>query len=109
MSAIAENPEGPHEVIQVLFALFPNFGALDFTGPLEVLNYATHTVGDVGKQNPLVICSFMSVTAHKVANPPLAAAAAATGKDMRDNTQLTPPDLQVAKLSNAPSSALRQP
>ncbi|KKY27205.1 putative family protein [Phaeomoniella chlamydospora] len=42
MSAIAENGDGPQQVIQVLFALFPDFGTLDFTGPLEVFNYAQH-------------------------------------------------------------------
>ena len=46
MSAIAENGSGPQEVLQVLFALYPKFGALDFTGPLEVLNYAQHSIGD---------------------------------------------------------------
>ena len=48
MSAIAENGDGKPEVIQVLFALYPKFGALDFTGPLEVLNYARHNISDEG-------------------------------------------------------------
>lgn len=47
MSAIAENGgASPQEVVQVLFALFPKFGALDFTGPLEVLEHAQHNISD---------------------------------------------------------------
>ena len=49
MSAIREeNGESP-EPIQVLFALYPNMSALDFTGPLEVLNRAQHNKDDPGK------------------------------------------------------------
>ncbi|MCJ1381315.1 hypothetical protein MMC17_004425 [Xylographa soralifera] len=46
MSAIAENPEGPNEVIQVLFALHPKFDALHFCNPFEVLSYAQHNIHD---------------------------------------------------------------
>ena len=48
MSAIAENPEGPNEVIQVLFALHPKFDALHFCNPFEVLSYAQHNIHDSG-------------------------------------------------------------
>ena len=48
MSAIAETPDGPVEVIQVLFALHPGFGAQEVVGPLEVLSQALHRKGDPG-------------------------------------------------------------
>jgi len=46
MSAIAEQPDGPTEVIQVLFALHPGFDLLDVTGPLEILHTARHNPAD---------------------------------------------------------------
>ena len=50
MSAIEESPaaEGPVEVIQVLFALIPEFGAQELCGPLEVLANAYHRIHDPG-------------------------------------------------------------
>lgn len=50
MSAITENPDEPVEVIQVLFALHPNFGAQELCGPLEVLSKALQKNNDPGKQ-----------------------------------------------------------
>lgn len=49
MSAIeAETAEGPIEIINVLFALHPNFGAQELVGPLEVLTKALHKSNDPG-------------------------------------------------------------
>ncbi len=48
MSAIVESGEGPIEVIQVLFALHPSFGAQELCGPLEVLSNAYHKIKDPG-------------------------------------------------------------
>ena len=42
MSAIADNNDGPIEVVKVLFTLFPGYNTLDVAGPLEVLNRALH-------------------------------------------------------------------
>lgn len=50
MSAIEEEgAEGPTPVIQVLFALHPNFGAQELCGPLEVLSSALHKIKDSSK------------------------------------------------------------
>lgn len=49
MSAIDENSDGPIDVIQVLFALHPSFGAQELCGPLEVLSNAFHKLKDPGK------------------------------------------------------------
>lgn len=49
MSAVADSGEGPIEVIQVLFALHPNFGAQELCGPLEVLSNAHHKIKDPGR------------------------------------------------------------
>ena len=48
MSAIAiEDAEaGPIEVIQVLIALHPGFGAQELVGPVEVLSSACHKIKD---------------------------------------------------------------
>ncbi|KAL8637617.1 MAG: hypothetical protein Q9228_005131 [Teloschistes exilis] len=46
MSAVAETTEGPIEVIQVLFALHPGFGAQELCGPLEILSKALHKIHD---------------------------------------------------------------
>lgn len=46
MSAIAEHPDELVEVIQVLFALHPNFGAQELCGPLEVLTRALQKNND---------------------------------------------------------------
>ena len=50
MSAIADGVEGgedgPAPVIQVLFALHPNFGAQELVGPVEILSKALHKIGD---------------------------------------------------------------
>jgi hypothetical protein len=48
MSAIAEHPDEPVEVIQVLFALHPTFGAQELCGPLEVLSKALQKNTDPG-------------------------------------------------------------
>lgn len=49
MSAVAETPDGPVEVIQVLFALHPGFGAQELCGPLEILSKAYHKINDPSK------------------------------------------------------------
>ena len=51
MSAIAETPTSENfddstDVIQVLFALHPSFGAQELCGPLEVLSNARHKSND---------------------------------------------------------------
>jgi hypothetical protein len=46
MSAIADNTDGPVEVVKVLFALFPQYNTLDVAGPLEVLNRSLHDAKD---------------------------------------------------------------
>jgi hypothetical protein len=48
MSAITENPDEIVEVIQVLFALHPSFGAQELCGPLEVLSKALQKNNDPG-------------------------------------------------------------
>lgn len=48
MSAIQEEAGDFTEPIQVLFTMHNNMNALDFTGPLEVLNYAQHDIKDEG-------------------------------------------------------------
>ena len=48
MSAVEENADGPIEVIQVLFALHPAFGAQELCGPIEVLTNALHKLNDPG-------------------------------------------------------------
>ncbi|KAL9133591.1 MAG: hypothetical protein Q9175_005232 [Cornicularia normoerica] len=50
MSAIEESPDGPIEVIQVLFALHPSFGAQELCGSLEVLSNAYHKLKDPGSK-----------------------------------------------------------
>lgn len=49
MSAIADTPDGPVPLIQVLFTLHSGFDTLDFAGPLEVLSCARHNTKDPGK------------------------------------------------------------
>ena len=49
MSAIDESSDSPIDVIQVLFALHPSFGAQELCGPLEVLSNAFHKLKDPGK------------------------------------------------------------
>ena len=49
MSAVEESSDGAIEVIQVLFALHPSFGAQELCGPLEVLSNAFHKLKDPGK------------------------------------------------------------
>ena len=46
MSAVTDTTDGPIEVIQVLFALHPGFGAQELCGPLEVLSKALHKIND---------------------------------------------------------------
>lgn len=48
MSAVEENADGPIEVIQVLFALHPAFGAQELCGPIEVFTNALHKLNDPG-------------------------------------------------------------
>ncbi|ORY10680.1 class I glutamine amidotransferase-like protein [Clohesyomyces aquaticus] len=61
MSAIAENPEGPIEIIKVLFALFPGYDTLDVAGPLEVLSRALHDSKD--KSTKAFECQFVGPSA----------------------------------------------
>jgi len=49
MSAIAETPDGPSPLIQVLFTLHPGFDTVDFAGPLDVFSWARHNIKDPGK------------------------------------------------------------
>ena len=49
MSAIVESSDGPIEVIQVLIALHPSFGAQELCGPLEVFSNSRHKIKDPGK------------------------------------------------------------
>ena len=53
MSAIEETSDGPIEVIQVLIALHPSFGAQELCGPLEVLSNAFHKLKDPGRSSSL--------------------------------------------------------
>ena len=46
MSAIEENADGPIDVIQVLFCLYPSFGAQDLCGAHEVFSTALHKAND---------------------------------------------------------------
>ncbi|PSN70418.1 class I glutamine amidotransferase-like protein [Corynespora cassiicola Philippines] len=46
MSAIADNADGPIEVVKVLFALYPGYNTLDVAGPLEVLSRSLHNPKD---------------------------------------------------------------
>ena len=52
MSAIREE-DSP--LLKVLFVLFPKFNTLDVAGPLEVLNWASHKVGDPGKKSLVTV------------------------------------------------------
>ena len=49
MSAIADNADGPVEIVKVLFTLYPGYNTLDVTGPLEILNRALHNSKDACK------------------------------------------------------------
>jgi hypothetical protein len=80
MSAIHETGEeaGDSEPIQVLFTMHNNMNALDFTGPLEILNYAQHVINDEGlhpsqldspEERWLELCS----TLHPLPPPSLSA------------------------------------
>ena len=55
MSAIQEESvvDGPIDVIQVLFALHPSFGAQELCGPLEVLANSRHKITDPS-ESPLL-------------------------------------------------------
>ncbi|MCJ1342997.1 hypothetical protein MMC31_001186 [Peltigera leucophlebia] len=54
MSAFeAETPDGPIEIINVLFALHPDFGAQELVGPLKVLTNALHKTNDDAWWHPL--------------------------------------------------------
>ncbi|MCJ1480962.1 hypothetical protein MMC06_001118 [Schaereria dolodes] len=46
MSVVEETSDTPIEVIQVLFALHPSFGAQELCGPLEVLSNTRHKIND---------------------------------------------------------------
>jgi len=52
MSAVDEGDGGLTQIIQVLFALHPNFGAQELCGPLEVLSNARQNVKDPGMKSP---------------------------------------------------------
>lgn len=49
MSAVEETNDGPIEVIQVLFALCPNYGLQEVAGPIEVLMNSLHKINDPSK------------------------------------------------------------
>lgn len=51
MSAIDESSDGSIDVIQVLIALHPSFGAQELCGPLEVLSSAYHKLKDPGNRD----------------------------------------------------------
>lgn len=55
MSAVEESADGAIQVIQVLFALHPSFGAQELCGPLEVLSSALHKIN-----NPRKTCLFFT-------------------------------------------------
>lgn len=58
MSAIeVETADGPIEIINVLFALHPNFGAQELVGPLEVLTNALHKTNDPGNTTSRLVYS----------------------------------------------------
>ena len=59
MSAIAETPDGPVPLIQVLFTLHPGFDTLDFAGPLDVFSWARHNIKD--PSNDLLFSITMSL------------------------------------------------
>ncbi|KAF2110501.1 class I glutamine amidotransferase-like protein [Lophiotrema nucula] len=50
MSAIADNADGPVEIVKVLFTLYPGYNTLDVTGPLEILNRALHNSKDASSK-----------------------------------------------------------
>lgn len=52
MSAVEETADGPVDVIQVLFALHPGFGAQELCGPLEILSKAYHKINDPSEHQP---------------------------------------------------------
>ena len=70
MSAIEEEPvnDGPTEVIQVLFALHPGFGAQELCGPLEVLSNALQKITEPGPFQKKY--SFVLIE-HQPSPPPL--------------------------------------
>ena len=49
MSAIADNNDGPIEVVKVLYALYPGYNTLDVAGPLEILSRSLHNPKDKGE------------------------------------------------------------
>ena len=53
MSAVEDTADGPNEVLQVLFALHPSFGAQELCGPLEVLSNAHHKIKDPSTSPPI--------------------------------------------------------
>ncbi|KAH7119955.1 class I glutamine amidotransferase-like protein [Dendryphion nanum] len=61
MSAIADNTDGPIEVVKVLFTLFPGYNTLDVAGPLEVLNRSLHNPKD--KATKGFECQFVGTAA----------------------------------------------
>jgi putative intracellular protease/amidase len=58
MPSSTETPEA----IKVLFALHAGMDAMDFVGPLEVLNLAQHDVNDPASK--AFKCTFVSATEH---------------------------------------------
>ena len=59
MSAVDGPAEGPAEVIQVLFVLYPDFGAQELCGPLEVLSSALQKIKDPGPSHPSQLLASM--------------------------------------------------
>ncbi len=69
MSAIGESGDGPIDVIQVLFALHPSFGAQELVGPLEVLTNALHKInvpGNTSCLSPFINTTFCAVCREAV-------------------------------------------
>lgn len=66
MSAIAidDAEAGPIEVIQVLFALHPGFGAQELVGPVEVLSNALHKIKDPSKTLIIASPPLLAYLAH---------------------------------------------
>ena len=65
MSAILDDNE-KHPVIQVLYALYPGFGGLEFSGVIEVLSKALHQKTD-SSMAPSLHCSIANAESLKAA------------------------------------------
>ena len=59
MSVVEETNDGPIEVIQVLFALCPNYGLQEVAGPVEVLMNSLHKLNDPSKPTRKLLQIYM--------------------------------------------------